>query len=484
MSGDGFRDRLICASINSNIATWAEKAVSVRIPTGKANGFDVTVQPEQQEPDIALSAAEALQMGLKLHQSGSLSEAEILYRRTLDVVPENLDALHYLGVLCHQQNRSIEAAGQIERIIILDPGNADAHNNLGNVLESLGKIEEAETSYRKAIALLPEHGPAHNNLGVILMSRGKAEEALAAYRRAVEISPRSAEFRCNMGNALRRSGKVDEAVDAYREVINLDPKYLPAWQGLTLTLTRADRLQRAERVFQEWLRLEPGNPVVLYLQAAIVGGQLPDRAPDAYVREVFDEMAERFDFHLLEQLDYRAPDLLMEALAADLPPPSAELVILDAGCGTGLCGPLLRPYARKLTGVDLSKAMLAKAVDRKQYDDLIMAELSNYLGDHSQAYDVIASADTLCYFGNLETVCKNAAQALKPGGLFAFTLEDAGEDVQGVRLADHGRYAHSKSYAEQTLDSAGLTVKSCSSVTLRNEGKQPVVGHLFVVTRD
>jgi len=399
-------------------------------------------------------------------------------------MPENLNALHYLGVLCHQQNRSTEAAELIERIIVLDPGNADARNNLGNVLESLGKIEEAETSYRKAIALLPEHGPAHNNLGVILMSRGKAEEALEAYRRAVELSPRSAEFHCNMGNALRRSGNVDEAVDAYQEAVNLDPKYMPAWQGLALTLTQADRVQEAERVFQEWLRLEPGNPKILYLQAAIVGGPIPDRAPDAYVRDIFDEMAERFDFHLLERLDYRAPELLVKALAADLPSPRAELDILDAGCGTGLCGALLRPYARKLIGVDLSKAMLVKAVGRKHYDDLIVAELTKYLGDHSQAYDVIASADTLCYFGDLEAVFKNAAQALKPGGLFGFTLEDAGDDPQGVRLADNGRYAHCLSYVERTLDLAGLTVKSCSSVALRNEGKQPVVGHLLVVTRD
>ena len=36
------------------------------------------------------------------------------------------------------------------------------------------------------------------------------------------------------------------------------------------------------------------------------------------------------------------------------------LDVLDLGCGTGLCGPLLRPYARALAGVDLSPQMLER----------------------------------------------------------------------------------------------------------------------------
>ncbi|HEY6133044.1 MAG TPA: hypothetical protein VIW70_03610 [Rubrivivax sp.] len=34
---------------------------------------------------------------------------------------------------------------------------------------------------------------------------------------------------------------------------------------------------------------------------------------------------------------------------------------LHLGCGTGLCGPLLRPLARHLTGIDLSAAFTAEA---------------------------------------------------------------------------------------------------------------------------
>ena len=117
---------------------------------------------------VILAVDEALGFALQLHRDGSLDAAETLYRKVIAAEPENLNALHYLGVLCHQQNRHAEAAASIRHIIELDPQNVDAHNNLGNVVEGLGDYSEAESCYRKAIELKPDHDPAWNNLGVIL----------------------------------------------------------------------------------------------------------------------------------------------------------------------------------------------------------------------------------------------------------------------------------------------------------------------------
>jgi predicted TPR repeat methyltransferase len=433
---------------------------------------------------VILTAEEALEVALQLHRHGSLDPAENLYRKVIAAAPENLNALHYLGVLCHQQNRNAEAAESIQRIIDLDPQNADAHNNLGNVLEGLGKYSEAEACYRRAIALQPAHDPACNNLGVILMAQKKVAEALDAYRRAVALAPESADYRYNMGNALRKSGEIEEAVGAYRKAVDLNPDHTGARQGLARTLLQADRRDEAAEVFEEWLRKEPGNPVILYLQAACLGKGAPDRAPDAYIQQVFDDLADSFDAHLVNNLDYRAPGLVAEALAAVLPPPNANLDILDAGCGTGLCGPFLRPYARRLLGVDLSAKMLAKAAGRRIYDDLVKYELAEYFSRQCEAYDVIASADTLCYFGDLAPVLKTAARALKPGGLMVFTLEDAGDDTTGHKLNQHGRYSHSGSYVGSTVAIADLAIESITSVVLRNEGKQPVAGHLVVAKKN
>jgi len=433
---------------------------------------------------VVLTADEALEVALQLHRHGSLDPAENLYRKVIAAAPENLNALHYLGILCHQQNRHAEAAESIRHIIDLDPQNADAHNNLGNVMEGLGKYSEAEVCYRKAIELRPGHDPACNNLGVILMAQRKVAEALDAYRRAVALAPESADYRYNMGNALRKSGEIEEAVDAYQKAVDLNPDHTGARQGLARTLLEAGRRDEAAEVFEEWLRKEPGNPVILYLQAACLGKGAPDRAPDAYIQQVFGDLADSFDAHLVDNLDYRAPALVIEALSELLPSPNADLDILDAGCGTGLCGPLLRPYARRLVGVDLSAKMLTKAAGRKTYDNLVKYELTEFISRQGEAYDVIASADTLCYFGDLEPVLHAAAKALKPGGLMVFTLEDTGDDTTNHKLNPHGRYSHSGSYVGSTLANADLAVQSITSVVLRNEGKQPVAGHLVVAWKD
>lgn len=433
--------------------------------------------PSQQR--ISLSIDEAFQLALLLHRGPSLEMAETLYRRIIEAVPEHLDALHFCGVLCHQQNRHGEAARLIGRIIELDPANVDAHNNLGNVLKALNKKKEAASCYRKAIALNPDHAPALNNLGVVLMAQRAVEEALEVYLRAVQASPETPDYHYNLANALRKCGQIDAAVAEYRHVLALEPKYFNAWQGLSHTLVKAQRKEEALQVFDKWLQKDPGNPTARYLQAACKGEDPPVRAPDGYVQKIFDDMADGFDEHMQKHLEYRAPQLLLDAVSGILEP-DASLAVLDAGCGTGLCGPLLRPYARHLVGVDLSTGMLACAKGVGVYDELIQAELTEYLAKRTDAYELIFSADTLCYFGDLEPILQAAAVALKSVGVLAFTLEAQGFGGDGWQLNSHGRYAHADVYVARVLAANGFAVQSITRVILRKEGGQPVNGHLVI----
>ena len=155
---------------------------------------------------------------------------------------------------------------------------------------------------------------------------------------------------------------------------------------------------------------------------------------------------------------------------------------VDAGAGTGLCGPILRPLAKHLHGIDLSAGMLAKAAARGDYDALDEAELTAWLSAHPQAYDLVVSADTLCYFGILDAAITAAAAALRSGGHLIFTVEQTGEDELAAhpafKLHSHGRYSHAESYVRQALAGAGLDVREISHVVLRNESKKPVTGLL------
>jgi predicted TPR repeat methyltransferase len=80
-------------------------------------------------------------------------------------------------------------------------------------------------------------------------------------------------------------------------------------------------------------------------------------------------------------------------------------------------------------------------------------------------------------------VFQAAAKALKPDGLFGFTLEDAGDEAPDWRLNPNARYTHARSYVEGALATAGLAVHSISCVILRKEDQKPVAGHLVVARK-
>ena len=258
---------------------------------------------------------------------------------------------------------------------------------------------------------------------------------------------------------------------------------LQARRMLALAHCALGELDEAVRIFEEWAKDEPDDPIARHMLAACSGRDVPSRASDEFVERTFDSFAASFDSKLAKLL-YRAPELVAAMLADSEADAAKRLDVLDAGCGTGLCGPLVAPYARRLVGVDLSARMLAQAQARQVYDDLVKRELTAYLSDTLGAFDVIVSADTLCYFGPLESVVAASAGALRPGGRFIFTVEESIDDADdvGYSIRPHGRYHHTRRYLERVLAAANLTPE-IESAELRLEAGDPVQGLVVRATK-
>jgi predicted TPR repeat methyltransferase len=206
---------------------------------------------------------------------------------------------------------------------------------------------------------------------------------------------------------------------------------------------------------------------------------VPARASDAYIRAEFDNFAGGFDAKLAN-LEYRGPLLVSQAAGAIADQLAPQPIVLDAGCGTGLCGPLLRPLAGRLVGVDLSEKMAALARQRAEYDEIAVAELTEFLRQHRRSFDLVASADTLLYFGDLSEVMTAAAAALRSRGALIFTVERAepGETETGYRLRPSGRYSHTRDYLATVLARAGFTDIDISEASPRKEVERWVPGWL------
>jgi predicted TPR repeat methyltransferase len=437
---------------------------------------------ESPPADRAVSLDEAVSIAIRLQQNDQWVAARDIYRRILERAPDYADALHFSGVLAHQEGRSDEAIALITRSLELEPDRADWHSNLGIVLRDRLQLDEAIAAWRRAIALDPNHANAHSNLGVMLRAQGKADEAEAAYRAAIRADPEHSDAYTNLGILLNGQKRIHEAVVCFCKVITFRPKHPEARRLLALAHCTLGEVDEAVAVFEEWLREEPNHPIALHMLAACSGRDVPARASDGFVETTFDNFAGSFDAKLAKLL-YRAPALVAEMLADSGLEPSKDLDVLDAGCGTGLCGPLIAPYARRLVGVDLSVRMLAQAQARNVYDELYKVELTLYLRDSPAMFDVIVSADTLVYFGALEDVVAASADALRPGGRLIFTVEESTESGSaGYSIRPHGRYNHTRGYLERVLSAADFRSEIVPA-QLRLEAGDPVKGLVVRATK-
>ena len=104
---------------------------------------------------------------------------------------------------------------------------------------------------------------------------------------------------------------------------------------------------------------------------------MPASVPKRYVQSLFDDYADTFDEHLVNALRYEAHRFLVDNLrGVGLERFHAAL---DLGCGTGLCGPLVKRAVQRLDGVDLSPLMLDKARALGVYELLVQGDLVQHL---------------------------------------------------------------------------------------------------------
>ena len=418
---------------------------------------------------------------IRHHSAGRLQKARQLYHKILKLDSEHNDALHMLGLLTHQQGDN-DAAIKLLNKALLQPGaeSAELFTNLGNALQASGQNEEAITSFKKALKIKPDFLLAHNNLGNALNQTGNKEEAIASYNTAIGLNPNAALAYYNLGNLFYSQGEQENAITHYRKALAIEPEFADANNNLASLLAATGNIEEAIELFKNALKLNKNNAMAQHMLNALQGNTNTHPSPD-YVISLFDNAANYFDKQLVDKLDYKAPELIYQAVGklSDLHDDSLD--IMDLGCGTGLCAPLFHTSAKTLKGIDLSQKMLAKAKALNLYNELFKGDITTQLRRLNDKYDLVLSADVFIYVGDLKSIFKASAQSLKPNSLFAFSLE-AEKSGADFRLCNTGRYAHSMNYIRKLAKENALEERYCTETTLRMDKNEPIKGYIVVLS--
>lgn len=365
--------------------------------------------------------------------------------------------LNELGDFLSTQNRYEEAVEIFSQSIAIAPQQENIWIKIGGALERLRRFLKAEQSYQAAIHLVPLSPDPYYRLSTLYTQQNMQLKAVRAYCAGYVLAPRKKTTPEILGKAYYVLGRIDEAAEVYKI----------------------------------WKEREPQNPIPEHLYAACLSSthkqKIPDKCSENYIRTTFDEYAGSFEKKLTE-LNYQGPKLVDRMLSEHLAA-KTRLDVLDAGCGTGLCAPVLRPYARTLIGLDLSASMLGIANKKNIYDGLRNSDIEKYLDEVGGpikgcgSFDLIVCIDTLIYFASLGSLFKKFSDSLRIGGSLIFTVELCSQEIDDYKLNPSGRYSHSEAYVLMAMGDCGLSCDSIRHETLRTELEVAVSGLIVMGTR-
>jgi tetratricopeptide (TPR) repeat protein len=197
-----------------------------------------------------------LKESIDLHRQGRLDEAELGYRAQLSDHPDDVDALHMLGLLCHQRGDDEEGLALLERARALAPADASIEATLAGVHFRQGDHAAAKQGYRHALALNPNIGGVHSGLGQIAMMQRDLPTAEQHFRTALRAGDDALAL-AGLGTLTLERGDVDTALGYLTRAAALAPDDASVQTMLGQGFVRRGTLAFAEQAFGNALRLQP-----------------------------------------------------------------------------------------------------------------------------------------------------------------------------------------------------------------------------------
>jgi TolB-like protein/Tfp pilus assembly protein PilF len=220
-------------------ATFAPGYVGLAQAYSELGTVFIGAPPEETRLKVISAARKALELDPELPEAHILlanmqqkewqwADAEVEYRRALELSPNNAEAYEGLAQWFLCQGRMEEALAWAERGRELDPL-AVSGDEIGWILFHARRYDEAIRELRSALAVRPNDGGALWSLGVALIGNNQPKDAIPVLEKVVSISNRSPGA---IGVLIRAYAHAGRRRDALRLLAELKKRrktgYVPA----------------------------------------------------------------------------------------------------------------------------------------------------------------------------------------------------------------------------------------------------------------
>jgi ubiquinone/menaquinone biosynthesis C-methylase UbiE/glycosyltransferase involved in cell wall biosynthesis len=218
------------------------------------------------------------------------------------------------------------------------------------------------------------------------------------------------------------------------------------FQAMHYYLTNDDERNLLSHRCRDWVLNHHSRDIVIgkidsVLEAVLGEGKAESTIFDSLRQKKLElryesEFAATYDerYHsaiVYQEMDDRLVSILLEHLRKEgIEAPD----VLDLGCGPGsMTGKLLRIPGIRLTGVDLSPAMIAIARARFPYVNYLVDD-AEFMSFEDETFDVVFCSGVLHHLASMEMALRQIHRILKPGGIFV--LREPNQDNFATRYPE------------------------------------------------
>lgn len=202
---------------------------------------------------------------------------ERIYRKKLDLTPNDAATITNLGAILQKENKYDEALQYYTQAGQLEPTNVTTRLNLGTLYQQKKSYDAAIAAYDSILFLYPDNLQANLYKAQCLAAKGDMENANIAFKKVLSLDPTNTQAKAQMFDTMKNTMTTAQFLDYMSKNAALDKNTINDIYDYAIELHKQNKLDDAILAYKKVLMLKTDNPEV-YVNLAIAYKQKNDTA--------------------------------------------------------------------------------------------------------------------------------------------------------------------------------------------------------------